>query len=63
MVNFLRDRAEVLAKAADVWRGFSQGWLRPAAVRSFALGDAASAHRALEDRSSVGKLTLTIEHD
>ncbi|MGR6998416.1 hypothetical protein ACU686_10485 [Yinghuangia aomiensis] len=29
MTNFLRDRAEVLKKADDVWRGVREGWLAP----------------------------------
>ncbi|MDN2502147.1 zinc-binding dehydrogenase, partial [Nocardia nova] len=33
------------------------GRLRPA-VHRFALGDAAAAHRALEDRATVGKVVL-----
>lgn len=60
MVNFLRDRAEVTAKAAELWQGLAGGWLRPPVVEQLPLGDAAVAHRLIEDRTSVGKLTLVV---
>jgi NADPH2:quinone reductase len=60
MVNFLRNRDEVLTKSAELWHAVSEGWLRPTSVRQLPLADAADAHRAIEDRSSVGKLTLAV---
>jgi NADPH2:quinone reductase len=60
MSNFLRDRDEVLRKADDVWRGVREGWLAPLVRRVFPLEDAATAHRLLEGRETVGKLVLAI---
>jgi NADPH2:quinone reductase len=60
MSNFLRDRDEVLRKADDVWRGVRDGWLSPLVHRVLPLEDAATAHRLLEGRETVGKLVLAI---
>lgn len=60
MTNFLRDRDEVLRKAADVWRGVREGWLAPSISRVFPLAEAAEAHRLLESRATTGKLVLQV---
>jgi len=61
MTNFLRSRDEVLRKGAEVFAGVEAGWLAPPQITTLPLEDAARAHEMLEDRSSVGKLVLTIE--
>lgn len=60
MTNFLRSRAEVLRKGAEVFDGVRDGWLSPPRVTSFSLEDAAAAHEQLEDRASSGKLVLQV---
>ncbi|MCF2532541.1 quinone oxidoreductase family protein [Yinghuangia soli] len=58
MTNFLRDRDEVLRKAADVWQGVREGWSAPLVHDVLPLAQAAEAHRLLESRGTVGKLVL-----
>jgi NADPH:quinone reductase len=60
MSNFLRDREEVLRKADDVWCGVREGWLAPLVHRLLPLEEAATAHRLLEGRETVGKLVLQV---
>ncbi|GAA4992452.1 quinone oxidoreductase [Yinghuangia aomiensis] len=60
MTNFLRDRAEVLKKAEDVWRGVREGWLAPHVHAVLPLAEAAEAHRLLESRGTTGKLVLAV---
>lgn len=60
MTNFLRDRAEVLRKAGEVYQALSAGWLRTEGVRSLSLAQAATAHQLLEERQSTGKLVLAV---
>jgi NADPH:quinone reductase len=60
MSNFLRDRAEVLRKADDVWRGVREGWLAPHIHAVLPLAEASAAHRLLEGRETVGKLVLEV---
>jgi NADPH2:quinone reductase len=58
MTMFLRTRDEVLAKAADVWRGVAEGWLDQQIHAVFPLEQAAEAHRLLAGRDTTGKLLL-----
>lgn len=58
MTNFLRDRAEVLSKADDVWRGVREGRMTPLVHAVLPLEEAAEAHRRLAARETVGKLVL-----
>jgi NADPH2:quinone reductase len=60
LVNFLRDRDEVLGKADAVWDGVRNGWLKPPTVREFGLEGASGAHSLLESRGSTGKLLLRV---
>jgi NADPH2:quinone reductase len=41
-----------------VIRGIQEGWLHTPATTAFALDDVISAHRAIESRSTQGKLVL-----
>jgi NADPH2:quinone reductase len=59
MTMFLRDRQEVLAKAADVWRGVAEGWLDQHVHAVLPLEQAADAHRLLAGRDTTGKLLLS----
>ena len=58
---YIEDPAEMQGRAAAVIQGIAEGWLRMSDTHDFALGDAASAHRALETRASQGKLALIPE--
>jgi NADPH2:quinone reductase len=59
MTMFLRTRDEVLAKAADVWRGVAEGWLDQQVHAVLPLEQAAEAHRLLAGRDTTGKLLLS----
>jgi NADPH2:quinone reductase len=56
--DFIADRTELLARAADVFGWVAAGRLRVAVSARFPLRDAAAAHRALESRRTTGKLLL-----
>lgn len=60
MSNFLREREEVLQKAASVWTGIADGWLVPLVHSVHPLEDAAEAHRLLQGRDTVGKVVLRV---
>jgi NADPH2:quinone reductase len=55
---YIRDPAEMQRRAAAVIRGIEQGWLRFSTTTRFALDEVAAAHRALESRTTQGKLVL-----
>ncbi len=58
-LSYLFDRLDVLAEALRELQGWAeQGLLRPSPTTSFALSDAAEAHRALQGGATVGKLVL-----
>jgi NADPH:quinone reductase len=59
--GYIEDPNEMQARAAAVVRGIQEGWLRIGATTNFALGDAAAAHRAIEGRTTKGKLALIPE--
>jgi NADPH2:quinone reductase len=59
MTMFLRDRAEVLRKAEDLWRGVAEGWLDQQVHDVLPLEQAAAAHRLLAGRDTTGKLLLS----
>jgi NADPH2:quinone reductase len=46
-------------RAAAVLRGVEEGWLLFGKASAYPLSRAADAHRALQNRSSEGKLYLT----
>lgn len=60
MTNFLRNREEVLRKAADVFDAVKSGWLHSDISAVFSLDEAAQAHAQLELRESIGKLILSV---
>ena len=58
---YIEDAKEMQSRAAEVVRGIEEGWLRIGPTTNFALGDAAAAHRAIEGRTTQGKLALIPE--
>jgi NADPH2:quinone reductase len=60
MHNFLQTRADLLRRAGDVFQGLREGWLDVRIDKVFPLEQAASAHRSLENRGSVGKLLIDV---
>jgi NADPH:quinone reductase len=60
MHNFLQTREDLLRRAADMFRGISEGWLDVHIDRVFPLEQAVEAHRRLENRQSIGKLLLEV---
>lgn len=60
-LSYLFEHGELLAEAmAELLGGFERQQLRPLPVRTFPLGDAGLAQRALESGETVGKLVLTV---
>jgi NADPH2:quinone reductase len=59
VVNGMRTRAEMLARACDVIEGITDGWLTPRICAVLPLADAAEAHRLLEGRQTIGKILLS----
>ena len=60
-VAFKTAVAEVLE--AKVWPLFAAGKLRAVSDQTFALADAADAHRRMEAGDHVGKIVLTVVPD
>jgi len=58
LAHFVAERRELEERAGDVLSAIADGSLDVRIGARFALGEAAAAHRALEGRSSTGKLLL-----
>jgi NADPH:quinone reductase len=58
LAHYLLDRDELLWRAGDVLTAVDSGALKLRIDRTYALADAASAHRDLESRKTMGKLLL-----
>lgn len=58
LFDYTRTRAELLDRAAEVFSGAAEGWLRARIDRVLPLEDAERAHRLLEDRETKGKVLL-----
>jgi NADPH2:quinone reductase len=58
--GYTNTRAELDARAADVFRWIAEGKLKLRIDREFPLADAAEAHRTIEGRGTTGKLLLKI---
>ena len=56
--HFIRDRAELAARAGEVMSAIADGTLRVRVGDRFPLSDAAGAHRALQSRSTTGSVVL-----
>lgn len=61
LAHHVLTREELLWRAGDVLSGVSSGSLRLRIDRIFPLAQVADAHRALESRSTTGKLLIRIE--
>ncbi len=58
LMTYTADRTDLLASAAELFAVVSSGAVRIAVNQSFALTDAAEAHRALEGRRTTGSTVL-----
>jgi len=58
LAHYTRTSEEIARRAADIFAGAHEGWLKFAIDRKLPLADAAAAHRALEARETSGKLLL-----
>jgi len=58
LAHYTADRAELLKRANDLFEWMRAGKLHVRVDRTFPLADAATAHRHLESRQSMGKLLL-----
>lgn len=58
--HYIATAAELEWRAGDIFMGIADGSLKLRIDRTFALADAAQAHRDLEARKTAGKLLLTI---
>jgi NADPH:quinone reductase len=60
---YIQNAEEMQRRAAEVIRAIQAGWLRLEKTTNFALDEVAGAHRALESRSTQGKLALITNGD
>lgn len=58
MMHYILPRAHMLDMAAEVFDMVLSGKIKSEAAQTFALADAADAHRALEERKTVGSTVL-----
>ena len=58
LVDFLRDRDELLTRSRDLFSWLAAGTLRPHIHRRYGLDGAQQAHLDLESRSTTGKLVI-----
>jgi NADPH:quinone reductase len=58
LAHYMLDRAELLARAGDLFNWTATGKLKPRIDKTFPLAEAAEAHRRLEGRQSSGKVLL-----
>jgi NADPH2:quinone reductase len=61
LVHYIADRASLETRASEVLGDVAAGRLSVRVDRTFPLGDAAEAHRALEGRLTAGKVLLVPE--
>ena len=57
----LRPRTVAQGLETNVWPLLEKGRVKPVVARTFALAEAAEAHRCLEAGALIGKLVLTTE--
>ncbi len=58
MMHYIMPRSHMLAMADEVFGMVQRGKIRSEAAQTFALADAADAHRALESRKTIGATVL-----
>jgi NADPH:quinone reductase len=56
--DYIATRADLIARAADVFNGVAAGTLKLRLEHTYPLADAAQAHRDIESRKTTGKLLL-----
>jgi NADPH2:quinone reductase len=61
LVNHIANREELLKRTRDIFQGIREGWLKLRIDTVFPLEQAAEAHRALENRKTIGKVILTMD--
>ncbi|WP_237153808.1 quinone oxidoreductase family protein [Oryzibacter oryziterrae] len=60
LFHYIEERAELEARAADLFGRITSGQIRAEVHQRFTLSDAAAAHRALESRGTIGATVLTV---
>ncbi len=58
LMNYILTPEEMLYRAKAVLKGMQEGWLKITIDKILPLAQAADAHRALEDRKTIGKVLL-----
>jgi NADPH2:quinone reductase len=58
LIHYTLDRAELLERAGDLFSWTASGKLKLRIEKTFALAEAAEAHRQLEGRKTAGKIIL-----
>jgi NADPH2:quinone reductase len=58
LFEYIDDPAEMQGRAAAVVKAIEEGWLKAPKTTLYPLSDVVSAHRAIEGRSTQGKLAL-----
>lgn len=58
LIHYTSDRAELLERAGDLFSWTASGKLKLRIEKTFALAEAAEAHRQLEGRKTAGKIIL-----
>src|SRR5262245_47455477 len=58
LLHYMSDRRELLGRANELFEWIASGQLKLRIDKSFALADAAEAHRQLEGRKTTGKVVL-----
>ena len=61
LAHYLATPEELAARAAELFGWVGDGWLSVHIDRTYPLGEAAEAHRALESRATIGKVLLAVE--
>ncbi len=59
--NFIASREDLVRRSKDVLNGIKKGWLKLRIDQVLPLGEAAQAHRLLEERKTMGKLVLSVK--
>ena len=58
MTHYMRTREELLERTNDLFRWVGEGRLKVRVGAEYPLADAAAAHRALENRETMGKVLI-----
>ena len=61
IIDFIRPREALEARAQDIFGWVADGRLRVRIDQVYTLAEAATAHRRLESRQALGKLVLTVQ--